>query len=65
VKLPVLFVAQLTVPPGALALPVSMSATVAVQVAAAPTLSGIGVHVMLVLVTRGTAVKVVEPLLAR
>jgi hypothetical protein len=63
--LPLILVAQFTVPPGALAAPVSMSATVAVQVGTVPRLSGLGVQVMVVLVTRGAAVSVIEPLLVR
>ncbi len=64
-KLPAESLAKLTVPLGVLAVPVSVSLTVAVQVLALPTDTLAGVQLTVVVVVRVVAVTLVVPELAR
>src|SRR6516162_98449 len=57
--------AQFTLPVGLLRVPASVSTTVAVHVAAVPTLTGLGAQLTWLVVARLLTVSVVEPLLAR
>ena len=63
-KLPVPLLENLTVPPGVVFVPVSVSVTVAVQVVAVLRLSGLGVQLTAVEVERALTVRLVLPLLA-